>query len=286
VVVLFLPFSHLFGQDNFSESFFAFTRNIQLHLPSNACAENDFEGNIGYRTYSGKLSVIRSYYADANFNLRKKEFSSPGHSKRVVGLGFYNDREGDFFSKTRILSRYAIHIPLSEDLFLSGGASFHLINYNFNASGSGASGSDWAWSGSVGTTLYSSTFKLGVSFNDINSPDVRPIIYDFTIPSYLTLYGEKFQDISENIKLNAAGRCNLKQGSVIYILKLGLVFSSTVGVSGFYYAKKGTGFAFDLNKIKLHNGFTDFSFAYLLPGQNVSPEVSQYELNLRFFIDR
>ena len=275
------------AQDNFSESFFAFTKNIQLHMPSVACAENDVEGNLSYRTYTGKLSVIRSYYADVNFNIRKKELSSPVHTKHVVGLGFYNDREGDFFTKARVLSRYAFHIPLSEDLFLSGGASLHLINYNFNASGSGASGSGWTWSGGMGTTLYSSSFKLGVSFNDINSPTVRPISYDFTIPRYVTIYGEKVQDIAANLKIKGASRCNLKFAtSAMYILQLGFVFSNTLAVSGLYYAKKGAGVVIDLNKIKLHNGLADFSFAYLVPAQNVNPAVSQYELNLRFHIDR
>ncbi|MBC7747378.1 MAG: type IX secretion system membrane protein PorP/SprF, partial [Methylotenera sp.] len=201
VVILFLPFGQLLGQDNFSEAFFYFNRNIQLHMPSSACAENDFEGNIAYRTYTGKLAIIRSYYADANFNLRKKESSTPGNSKHVVGLGFYNDREGDFFTKARVISRYAIHIPISEKLFLSGGASFHLINYNFNASGSGAAGSDWTWSGGAGTTLYSATFKLGASLNDFNSPNLRPISYDFTIPRYFTLYGEKSQKVATNISV-------------------------------------------------------------------------------------
>lgn len=287
VVIFSLPFGDLLAQDNFSESFFAFSKNIQLHMPSIACAENGLEGNIAYRTYTGKLSVIRSYYADLNFNLRKKDSASSRNTKHIVGLGFYNDREGDFFTKARVLSRYAVHIPLSENLFLSGGTSFHLINYNFNASGSGATGSGWTWSGGVGTTLYSSSFKLGVSLNDLNSPTIRPISYDFSIPRYLTIYGEKTQEIATNLKIKGAGRCNSKQGiPTMYILQLGVIFSNTLAVSGLYYAKKGTGVAIDLNKIKLHNGFADFSFAYLVPDKNVNPAVSQYELNLRFYMDR
>lgn len=287
MVIFYIPFGHLMAQDNFSESFFAFTKNIQLHMPSAACAENDLEGNVAYRTYTGKLSIIRSYYADLNFNLKKNDSLSPENSKHVVGLGFYNDREGDFFTKARILSRYAVHIQVAEDLFFSGGASFHLINYNFNASGSGASGSGWTWSGGVGTTLYSPSFKLGVSFNDLNSPSLRPISYVFNIPRYLTFYGEKLQDLSPNIQVKGAGRYNWKPNvPVNYIMQLGLVFSKTFGVSGFYYDKKGAGLALDLSNIKVSNGFSDLSFAYLLPSKNVNPSVSQYELNLRFYMDR
>lgn len=287
VVIFYLPFDNLKAQDNFSESFFDFNKNIQLHMPSIACAENDLEGNVAYRTYAGKLSIIRSYYADLNFNLRKKESSSSEHSKHVIGLGFYNDREGDYFTKARVLSRYAVHIPLSEDLFFSGGVSFHLINYNFNASGSGASGSSWTWSSGVSTTIYSSSFRLGFSFNDLNSPTIRPISYNFIIPRYYTFYGEKSQLISENIKIKGGGRYNwIPKTTSNYILQLGLVFSNTVGISGLYYAKKGTGLAFDLNKIKLYNGFADISFAYLMPSHNVNPAVSQYEINLRFYMDR
>lgn len=287
MVIFYLPFDNLKAQDNFSESFFDFNKNIQLHMPSIACAENDLEGNVAYRTYAGKLSIIRSYYADLNFNLRKKESSSSEHSKHVIGLGFYNDREGDYFTKARVLSRYAVHIPLREDLFLSGGASFHLINYNFNASGAGASGSGWTYSGGIGTTIYSSNFKLGVSFNDMNSPTIRPISYDFTIPRYINFFGEKLLELSENIKARGASRCNWKPNtSVNYIIQFDLVFSNTLGVSGFYYDKKGAGLAVDLTNVKVSNGFADLSFAYLLPSKNVNPSVSQYELNLRFYMDR
>lgn len=287
VVIFLLPLGCLMAQDNFSESFFSFPKNMQLHMPSNACAESDMEGNLVFRTYTGKLSVIRSYYADANFNLSKKKNATSGHAKHVFGLGFYNDREGDFFTKARILSRYAVHVPLSEKLYLSGGASFHLINYNFNASGSGASGSAWTWSVGAGTTLYAPSFKLGVSFNDLNSPTVRPISYAFTIPRYATIFGEKSHEITTNIKAKGAGRCQWKaEVPATYIAQLGLVFSNTVAVSGLYYVKKGTGIVMELERVKLNNGFADFSFAYLLPAQNVNPAVSQYELNLRFYMDK
>jgi hypothetical protein len=287
VVVLVFSFGQLRAQDNFSESFFNIHKNSHLHVPSNACAENDLEGNVAYRTYVGKLSVIRSYYADLNINLRKKEFSKPEHYKHVLGLGFYNDKEGDFFTKARVLTRYAIHLPLREDLFLSLGASFHLINYSFNASGAGASGSDWEWSGGMGTTLYSPTFKLGIALNEFNNPNIRPISYDFIINRYFTFYGEKLLSISEGMEIKGAGRCNwVMEKSAFYIMQLGFVFSKTVGINGLHYVNKGTGMAFDLSNIKLHKGFFDFSLAYLVPSENATPSAAQYELNLRFYVDR
>lgn len=276
-----------FAQSNFSESFIHFPKNIQLHAPSHACLDNDFQSNFVFRSYFGRYSVIRTYYADANVNLQKWESESKRsvNKKHIIGGGLYNDREGEYFNRVRAILRYAIHIPLKEDLYLSGGIAFHMINYNFDASAAGASGSSFTWAGHGSVTLYSPTFRLGASLNDFNNPTVTPINYTFLINRYINLYGEKYFDLGPNTQIRGAVRGNWIPGvSSSYILQAGFVLSNTVGISAFHYAGNGTGLILDLYKINLYKNYFDFSLAYLKTQSNVYPVANQYELNLHYYI--
>jgi hypothetical protein len=288
LILIYFCSLNAFAQSNFSESFIHFPKTLQLHAPSHICLDNDFQSNFAYKSYFGRYSVIRTYYADANIRLQRKQESGLSEGKKhIVGGGIYNDREGEYFNKVRAIVRYALHIPLKEELILSGGVAFHLINYNFSASAAGASGSSFAWAGQASTTLYSPTFRLGVSIDDLNNPTVTPISYSFLINRYINLYGEKFFDIGPGTQIRGAARCNWIPGiESSYNIQAGAVFSGTVGVSAFYYTGRGYGLILDLNKIELYKNYFDFSLTYLVPQSNVYPVVNQYEINLQYYIFR
>jgi hypothetical protein len=273
------------AQSNFSESFYAFPHNIHIYIPSDACSDKDLQSALAYKAYIGKLSVLRTYYADINVNLTPLRDSVQVRKKHVVGLGFYNDREGDFFSKARIMGRYSLHLPLQKDLFFSAGTAIHWINYNFHTSLSGVSGSDYSWAGSISCSLYSPGFSLGAAVNDFNNPRLTPISYDFIVRRFFTFYGEKSLSLNSRTKLKGAGRYNWNTANrSTGILQLGFVFSEIAGVNAFYYTGKGKGLTFDLNGIRLFQNYLDFSLAYLIPDSDVYPAASQYELNILWFI--
>lgn len=284
-----LPFSLAHGQDNFSESFFYSPKNIQIYIPSFSGLDNNLEVNLAYRSYLGKLSLIRTQYADLNFSIKRPKRDAPKGAQHVLGAGIYSDREGEFFNKTRVLLRYALHLPLRKNLLLSGGAAFHLINYNFSASGTGASGSDVSWSGNIATSLTGPTFKLGVSVNDFNGPQLRPIGYMFTLSPYNCFYAEKTLPISEDTYLRGGARFNLlwQQSSSSFLAHIGLMFSRSIAISSFYSINKGWGGAIEINKIKLNEeNLIDLSFAYQVPTQNHNPPISQYELNVQYYLKK
>lgn len=289
IIFIALCLSTLFlaqGQDNFSESFFYSPKNIQVYIPSFSGIGNNVEVNLAYRSYLGKLSLIRTQYADVNFSLKKPKGDPPTGTQHVLGAAVYGDREGEYFNKTRVLARYALHLPLKKNLLLSGGAALHLINYNFGASGPGASGSDMSWSGNMATSLTSPTFKLGVSINDFNSPQLKPIGYAFVLSPYNCFYGEKTIPVSDETQLRGGGRFNLhwNDGSS-FLAHVGLLFSRSIAFTGFYYINKGWGGAIEINKIKLNEeNLVDLSFAYQVPTQNQNPPVSQYELNVQYYL--
>jgi len=285
---LLITWSCALCQDNFSESFFYSPKNIHVYVPALTNPEGRFQSNIAYRTYIGKLSIIRTQYADANFRLGKLDEKETVVNKHVLGLGVYSDREGEFFSKSRILFRYALHLPLNEQLTLAGGAAFHVVNYNFHASGSGASGSAITWTGNIAAGIYSPTFRVGVSFNDFNNPQIKPINYPFQLYRYATFYAEKEMLIAEDTYIRGAGKYNVVSGnSSSFLGQLGLIFSRSIGVSYFFYANRGWGLSAEINKIKLGQEHKiDFVLAYQVPGKDQNPPSSQYELNLRYYLKK
>jgi hypothetical protein len=279
-----------FTQSNFSESFFYMPRNIHILVPSSACVDKDIQANVVFRSYIGNLSVIRTYYADINLNLQQNKKDINPAKKHIVGLGIYNDREGDFFTKFRGILRYALHLPVTDKLYFAAGTAIHVINYNFNTPAAGASGSALTWSGNISSTLYSSRFRLAISLNDFNSPDLRPINYDFRIPRYLTLYLEKSLEIKSGLEIRASGRCNWVSGiaatslqpASFYLVQAGLDFSKEISASGLLYINKGWGMSVELKNIKLYQNSLDLSFLYFVPFKSYFPTANQFEINLQY----
>ncbi|MFQ3576247.1 MAG: type IX secretion system membrane protein PorP/SprF [Cytophagales bacterium] len=285
VLVAQFPFVILNAQDNISESFILSSRNLSFHNPSLLSRNSDIAGNIAYRSFLGNFSVIRTYFADVDYSIVKPKKGTRGRMRQAIGLGLYNDREGEFFSKVRLIAKYAIHVPLTREIFFSGGAMFHLINYNFNVSSGGASGSAWTWSPGIGLSLFSENFCLGASFNDLNSPKIAPVAFEFSIPRYAMFYGEKKFSLSYQINLKTAARYSLnsqiRNGG---FFELGMDLPQNFYVSALYYNLRGYGASVALNKVRVNNALADISIAYLAPGKDVVPAVSEYEINFRFYL--
>lgn len=275
-----------FSQSNFSESFMYSPKNIQVFIPSTACLNNKIESNLTYRTYTGKLSIINTYYADLNYNFQDTT-THRINPKHVVGLGFYNDKEGNFFNKLRIIGRYAYHIPIKDSIYWALGAAVHYINYNFHSSGSGAMGSDNSWSGNISSTIYGESWNFSLAYNDFNNPVLRPINYEFRTPHYFTIFGEKTFNVNFNTQWKSSCRLNLANDKkTIYVLQTGIILSKIVGLNYFYYATKGSGFNIDINQLNLYKTKIDLSVAYFIPKKTGNPPVNQFEFNIKFNIPK
>lgn len=283
IIIWFAPFC-VYAQDNYSESFFNVSKNAFIHIPSNACLNNDFQISANYKTYFGKLSVIKTYFADANIKLYRKTENELKSHKHVLGLGFYSDKEGEYFTKSRILFRYAQSLPLSTKYRISAGGAFHLLNYSFDGMGTGTNGSDWTYSASMSTTIFSKNNIVAISFNDFNSPTIQPIVYEFTISPYMNVYAEKKMNLGLETQLKAVARLNsIRGGKSSIFTQLGFVFSKSIGTNVFYYSNIGYGATVDINNISLYEKSMDFSFAYLIPQEGILPPVNQYEISILYY---
>ncbi|MBC7387649.1 MAG: type IX secretion system membrane protein PorP/SprF [Opitutaceae bacterium] len=277
------------GQTNdFSESFYFFPQNIFLLVPSYGGVNSDAQANLLYRSYFGQLTAIRAYAADVNFNVQKKSKVFPEQNKHIIGGGFYSEREGDFINRNRILLRYAWHTRLTETFNLSGGAAFHVINYLFRSSSAGSNGSDFAGSGNVSASVYSETFKLGLSINDFNEPTLKPIDNPSIVYRYYTGHLEKSLGISPKSRFIGSFRCNyIPKGYSTGILHLGIIFSEKVGINVLAHSSSGLGFSLDLNKIEIENSFLDVSFGYRVPyAKGARVPYNSYEINVGYYLVR
>jgi hypothetical protein len=273
---------------DFAESFFFFPKNTFLLIPSYAGIDSDAQANLAYRSYFGQMSVLRTYLADFNYNLQKKNKLFPEHDKHMLGAGFYNEREGDFFNHNRVMLRYAWHTRLTEKLNFSGGTAFHVINYIFKSSSAGSNGSAFSWSGNLSAAIYTSLFRLGVSVNDFNNPAVRPVDYTFVLYRYYTFHVEKAVHLSPQSLLTGSLRVNLvPQGTSTGMCNVGVLFADKVGLHAFAHTTQGWGLAIDFNHLEINDSWLDMSFAYKAPSPfGNRPPYSSYEINMGYYLSR
>lgn len=270
--------------NDFAESFFYFPKNTFTLIPSYAGIGSDLQANLAYRSYFGQLSAVSTYLADINYNVQKKTKAFPDFNKHIIGGGFYNEREGDFFNRQRVLLRYAWHKRLDDNLHFAAGTSFHLLNYVFKSSSAGSQGSAFAWSGNIGASIYNEHFRLGISINDFNNPTIRPVDYTFVLYRYYTIHAEKTLLLNHQTQLRGSLRTNIvPEGLNTGILHLGITFAEKLGFNSFAHTNQGWGLAVDLNKIELGNSWLDLSFAYKMPyakGRGIPGNA--YEINMGY----
>jgi hypothetical protein len=272
--------------NDFAESFFYFPQNTFTLIPSYAGIDSDLQANLAYRSYFGQLSAVSTYLADINYNVQKKAKVFSEYNKHTIGGGFYNEREGDFFNRQRVLLRYVWHKRLGDNLHFAAGTSFHLINYVFKSSSAGSQGSAFAWSGNIGASIYSKHFRLGISINDFNNPTIRPVDYTFVLYQYYTVHAEKKLLLNHQTQLKGSLRSNIvPEGHSTGIFHLGITFVEKIGINCFAHSNQGWGLNLDLNKIELGDSWLDVSFAYKMPyakGRGVP--ASAYEVNVGYYL--
>lgn len=242
------------------------------------------DAQINYRTYIGKLAVIRSQYAGINYKFKKNIDSIPSLNHNF-GVGIYSDKEGDFFSRNRLFLNYSLQLPLNNKWYISGGFSEHIINYSFSASGSGASGSEWAVSHQIAASINHSNFKAGISVNDFNNTTITPISYSFTISRFYTTY-MALQIPLKNYKINFYNKnTNSATQETLTCLGTGFTLPQNISIAYYYTLHKGSLFNFSIDKLEISpKNIFAFSINYFQPQESVIPNANSAELCLKYFI--
>jgi hypothetical protein len=226
--------------------------------------------------------------ADMSYNVQNSKKGFPIYDKHMLGGGFYSQKEGEFFDRNRVFFHYTWHTRLTDELSLSAGTSLHIINYVFKSSSAGSSGSAFSWSGNIGAAIYTSSFQLGISANDFNSPSIRPVDYAFVLYPYYVVHAEKKLQIGAQTELTGSVRAiAVPKGLSSGMCHLGIIMAEKVGVHGFLYSIQGWGIALDLPHLEINDSWLDLSFAYKMPYPNSTrPPYSLYEINVGYYFNK
>jgi len=153
-----------------------FFQNYYLINPANTDTSQIIL-NMGHKSQLGVFRGVRQTYFDANFRITSNNLNN----RHYVGVQLFNNSEGDFFSKNRAYGRYSFDIRLSEQYYVSAGASIGMVNYAFKATQSSAGGSDMAYDGNLGVWLVGNRLKAGTSMQQIFQRTLTPIGQEFIL---------------------------------------------------------------------------------------------------------
>lgn len=240
--------------------FVQFYRTYMLINPASIGRESPIEFNTGNRALTGGFSDIRTFYANANIQLNKRE---EGKSKHVIGLTFINEKEGTYINRNTASFLYAFQISLSQRLSFSAGAAAGFINYAFKASNINAGGSAFAPNGDVGLWLYRSDFNLGISCNQVIPSRLTPFNATYLIDRHYNLAADKSFEISRNFRLTPTMvfRWFSKE---LYDLDMGLValLQKNLTAAIAYKYRKGASVSGGFSNIKIGQSVFKLLFSY------------------------
>jgi type IX secretion system PorP/SprF family membrane protein len=240
--------------------FVQFYKTYMLVNPASIGRESTAEFNTGNRALTGGFSDVRTFYANANIQLNKL---AAGQSKHVVGLTFINEKEGSYINRNTASFQYALHIPLSQRLTFSAGATVGFINYSFKASNINAGGSAFAPNGDIGLWLYRSDFNLGISSNQVIPSRLTPFNATYLVSRHYNLIADRSFNINTNFRLTPTMvfRWFSKE---LYDLDVGLVAllqNNLTAVIAYKY-KKGASVSGGFSNIKIGQSVFKLLFSY------------------------
>ncbi|HSZ24566.1 MAG TPA: PorP/SprF family type IX secretion system membrane protein [Cytophagaceae bacterium] len=243
--------------------FIQFYKTYSLINPASIGKDAQAEFNTGNRALTGEFSDIRTFYASGTIRLEKSE---KRRSKNVIGLTFVNEKEGTYINRNRASFLYAFHIPLSQRLMLSAGASMGFINYSFKASNINSGGSAFAPNSDIGLWLYRSDFNIGISCNQIIPSRLSPLNATYYIERYYNLAINKSFEIDRHLKLTPTSvfRWFSKTQYDLDIGMIALIQNSLTAVIAYKY-KKGASISTGVDNIKIGQNIFKLLFSYYTP---------------------
>ncbi len=183
---LFINLSDLaFGQtgDNSPVVYDQFFQNYYLVNPAQKDSSEKINVSLGNRTLTGLFEGVNRFYVDANFLLSDKQ-KRKFHS---FGLLMMNNREGDLFNRNRAYLRYSYRTVISDKSAISAGLATGFVNYHFKASEASGGGSDISPDINFGLWFIREKIQVGISYQQVLKPVLRPLNQEFTLPEYINL---------------------------------------------------------------------------------------------------
>jgi type IX secretion system PorP/SprF family membrane protein len=250
--------------------------------PASSGSQNSLlDIRLGDLGNAGPFKEIRTLYSTGSLLIRKKN-----QYRHVIGLTFYNDKEGDPIQRTRFYGNYALHISLASNIYLSSGVSFGMVNYSFRGSTGYSSGSDSNYDGNAGLWLYSDNYHAGISLNQIFNRRLAPIREEFILAPYLSITGSRKINIDKAFSLKPQFLLNCFNKSYC---ELDLAMLATIGnffsAGGSYRSGRGMAWIAGLSDIPLMRNKIEIYFCYSSPSFiSKRLNVNSYQISLNYLL--
>ena len=161
--------------------------NYSLINPASTNIHDKIELNTTYRSLLGQFKGIEEFYVNAAINLSSHN-DTLKRNKNIVGITFFNEKEGEIINKTRSFLTYAYHTPLTETWSLGAGLALGFGGYAYKGTATTASAADYKPDGNLGFWLYSDRTTIGLSVDQLFNTTVVPKFYTFQFGRYVNLH--------------------------------------------------------------------------------------------------
>ncbi len=213
---------------------------------------------VGSQSLTGAFNNIRNFYGAVNY-----QFSSE-RIKQSVGVGIKSLQTGELISENYVGSWYSLYLPLRSQFGITVAANAELINNSFKGTSVVAGGGDLGMTFGLSSMLRWKRHSVGVTLNQINSPELiplgQPLIYPIFITGYMEAVLVKMKDFQLSI---------LYQGIFYEINKIqrakvqGIYQELFMG--GIMVSKEELAFHVGVNRFRLGNHSTSIHMAYQTP---------------------
>lgn len=246
-----------------------FFNNYYLVNPANDDSTSSLKIRLGNRSLTGLFSGVNRIYFDADLSIKSKRYARV----QSIGIQAINNREGEFFSKSRLYGRYSWQLKVSPGAVLSVGASIGFVNYAFRASSASPGGSSMVLDGNTGFWYLRKRFKAGLSMQQMFQGKLQPVNQSFTLNRFYNLNIAKFFPISPylNLTTHLYSRFQNNEQEPVTI-ELASVFEIQRKVeAGFNYRhKNGISFLGGIKAIKIGSLYMSFMASYMASMRDIS----------------
>ena len=179
------------------------TQSIPQINPAYTSKEGKLGLMIGNMSHLGLWRNNNTYTIQADARLGKDTDEKNGF--HAIGAYLIGDKEGQFLDRTRAYGIYAYHVRLREEMYFSAGIALGWMNYVASANDYNAGGSANVPDGNLGIALYTDSYHIGLSSNQLFNSELKPISEVTVLKRHYNLVASKTFTISPNLEFMPFG---------------------------------------------------------------------------------
>lgn len=262
-LLLFFTATYTFSQTTlqYPVSFSQFFNQYSLLNPAATAVDTRASFRSGEQVHAGYYSRVRSFFATADYSL-KKDLT---HARQGLGVSFMNSKEGSVFSFNRAYLQYAYHLPVSDHLNISAGASLGFLNFHADNTSTSGTISTFAPDGSIGLLISSEKHRLGISSAQIFNKTILVSIERIHINRFYRFYYSGRLRISSTVAFLPMVLYTLKKERSELDLNTSFLIRELIMFGVSYRYQRGTSYFFGLRDLQFMGGQTSMMVSYNAP---------------------